>query len=397
MKNKIILLVFAGVIGAFTAKAQDLEHFISLALENHPQLKAAKKKHHATTHKVGQFNTMEDPSVSIGYNVTPNSMQDGSVALMQNFAWFGKVKHQKRAAEWGVKSSYYELEDLKQVIILEVSTAYFALQEINALIDLQSKNVKIYQEFKALATNKLSTAKGNMVDVIRAELNGDDASLNLELLEKENQLLKRNFNLLLGLESDSDITINPLKQTFTTNEKSIESHPSLRALEMKGKQALESIKVIEKEGMPSLGLGVEYMLMNPDMNANRHEFMPMLSVSIPVFRKKYKAQKQEAELLSEAFNDEKDWKINQLQRELNTLSNTLYQNQQKETLYRKQIKNTEKAKGLLLNYYATSNQDFEELQRLQQQLFIYEEELIKTQREISELEVKWNYVHAVSN
>ena len=397
MNNKIILLLFAGMISLFTAKGQDLEYFIQLALDNHPQLNAAQKRHEATAFKVGQFSVWQDPTVNLGYNITPNSMQDASVALMQNFAWFGKVKHQKEAAKWGVKSSYYELEDLKQLLIIDLSTAYFDLQEIQELIDLQNKQLKTYREFKNLATIKLSTAKGNMVDIIRADLNGDDAILQLDLLEKQKQLLINNFNLLVGREPSSEIEVSPVKIAFSAQEKSIDAHPALRALDMKRNQAAENRKVIEKEGMPSFGLGVQYMLMNPDMNANRHEFMPMLSLSLPVFRKKYKAQKQEADALAEAFKDEKIWKLNQFERELNVLSNGLYQNEQKLTLYTKQIKNTERAKELLLNYYATSNQDFEELQRLQQQLFTYEEARIKAKREVQELQVKWDYVHTVSN
>ena len=397
MRNKILLLLFTGLVGTYTAKAQELDHFIQLALENHPQLNAANKRYEATALKVDQYSVWQDPSVNLGYNLTPNSMQDASASLMQNFAWFGTVKHQKEAAKWGVKSSYYELEDLKQLLIIDLSTAYFDLQEIEALIDLQNKQLKTYQEFRGLATNKLSTAKGTMVDVIRAEINRDDAILQLDLLATQKQLLTKNFNLLVGLEASSKIEPIPVTTTFYKVEKSIDEHPSLRALEMRRGQAAENRKVIEKQGLPSLGLGVQYMLMNPDMNANRHEFMPMLSLSIPIFRKKYNALKQEADVLAEAFRSEKEWKVNQLERELNTLSNGLYQSEEKLSLYTKQIKNTEKARELLLSYYATSNQDFEELQRLQQQLFTYEEAQIKTQREVLELQVKWNYVHAVSN
>ena len=397
MSNKIILLLFAGLITMHTAKGQHLEHFIQLALENHPQLNAAQKRHEAATFKVGQFTVWQDPSLNVGYNVTPNSMQDASVALMQNFAWFGKVNHQKKAANWGVESSFYELEDLKQLLIIDLSTAYFDLQEIQERIDLQNKQLKIYREFKSLATNKLATSKGTMVDVIRAELNSEDAILQLDLLEKQKQLLVTNFNVLVGREPSATIEVSPVSIAFSAHEKNVAAHPALRALDMKRNQAAENSKVIEKEGMPSWGLGVQYMLMNPDMNANRHEFMPMLSVSLPIFRKKYKAQKQEADAWVEAFKEEKEWKLNQLERELNVLNNGLYQNEQKLVLYTQQIKNTERAKELLLNYYATSSQDFEELQRLQQQLFTYEEARIKARREIQELQVKWNYVHAGSN
>ena len=99
MRNKILLLLFTGLVGTYTAKAQELDHFIQLALENHPQLNAANKRYEATALKVDQYSVWQDPSVNLGYNLTPNSMQDASASLMQNFAWFGTVKHQKEAAK----------------------------------------------------------------------------------------------------------------------------------------------------------------------------------------------------------------------------------------------------------------------------------------------------------
>lgn len=373
----------------YQASAQSLEHFVELAMTNHPQLKSELTKHEALKTQEEQASRWQDPSLSVGFNPSSSSMERLNVSLMQNFAWFGTTKLQKDASRVSVRSNDQNIAALQKQIMVDVSSLYFDIQETEQLISLQKKNVQVYSEFEKLATHKLSTAKGNMVDVVRAELAKENASIQITLLQQKKEALVYGLNRLVQRNEKEPVQIEAQHYTATLRDADVNTHPEIQAIALKKEEMDVRTKVAEKESLPTIGLGVEYMRMNPA----RNDFMPMVSMSIPIFRKKYKAKIQETKLLSAAYEQEKDWAINQLYRERNQVENQLIQANQELDLYTKQIEKVQKAKELLLTYYSTAGQDFEELLRLQQEEFSYENILISTQATALKLEKQSEYLH----
>ena len=71
------------------------------------------------------------------------------------------------------------------------------------------------------------------------------------------------------------------------------------------KQSFEARKkMVSRMGFPMVGIGLNYSLINkteipmgdPEMNG-KDMLMPMVAVTLPIYRKKYNAMKNEAELL----------------------------------------------------------------------------------------------------
>ena len=164
----------------------------------------------------------------------------------------------------------------------------------------------------------------------------------------------------------------------------------LNALDLKVKASEANETAAKKQGLPKLGIGLGYALMESGKNI----VMPMVSVSIPIFRKKYKAAEKEAQLMQESYSLQKDEVVNSL---TSNYEMTWFQIQQQKELidlYEQQTQQTNQSLNLLFSAYSNSGKDFEEVLRMQQQLLKYEKMKATAEVEYQIALAKLNYITA---
>jgi len=383
-------LIYSFLIFGYAASGQSLEYFVNAAKENHPELKSRNLQHQAVEKRIGQYSIWQDPVLSGAYNVTPNSMEKWNVSLMQNFSWFGTTKTQRKAVNAAVEGSRLKLLALQKQVEISVANAYLDVQETEALLKIQEKNFATYENLEKIAQNKLSTTKGTLSDVVRAEISKENAALEIDLLKLTLKTNKELLNSLTGRETNAAVEVEPIEVSdFISTETMLEHHPEVAAMDamILENEALKA--VAEKEAMPMFGLGVELMRMEP----NRNEIMPMVSISLPIFRSKYKARIAETEALGESYKFEKQWIGDQLERQRFNLKKEIETANKEIQLYENQQQKTQRLKELLLNYYSTSGVDFQEVIRTQQEEVTYETERVKAEVRLLKAAKEWEYVN----
>jgi outer membrane protein TolC len=134
--------------------------------------------------------------------------------------------------------------------------------------------------------------------------------------------------------------------------------------------------------MPMLGLGFNYILIDrrPDMDLTgngKDAYMPMFSVSLPIYRKKYKAAIKEAELMQLYYRSSGQDELNRLRGDLAMTEYAMESAvEQHRSLYH-HIGLVQQAIRLLLSAFESSEQDFEEVLSMQQELLMHESERVK--------------------
>jgi outer membrane protein TolC len=132
-------------------------------------------------------------------------------------------------------------------------------------------------------------------------------------------------------------------------------------------------------GYPMMGLGINYSIINkteypmgpPAMNG-KDMIMPMVLITLPIYRKKYSAMQNEAELLKEATTENWQATSNSLQTEYYEAL-LLYQDSQRRVkLYENQYQLASKSLDLMLKSFTTSSSGLTDVLRLQQQTLDYE-------------------------
>jgi outer membrane protein TolC len=129
-------------------------------------------------------------------------------------------------------------------------------------------------------------------------------------------------------------------------------------------------------------------------DAGKDVLMPMISVSIPLFRKKYDAAENEAQFMQESYTLQKKNALNSLSSEFDRALFEISQQLRLLELYRKQLKTTEQLLNLLFSAYSNSGQDFEEVLTMQQKLLQYEKLIAKAVVKYHTASARLDYITA---
>ena len=378
------ILIISILFMAYNVVGQSINDYYTIAAENNPELKAKYKEFEAAMQKIPQVSSLPDPNLSMGYFISPVETRLGPqnmrFSLTQMFPWFGTLKAQKNAATLMAESKYQAFLNAKNQLYSQVATAYYPLYELLKLKDIEQENIKILESYKNIANAKFENGKGSLVDVLRVDIMIKDALTNLDILTKKepaltswlNSILNRKYNEKIVISKDLQIMELPMeyrKDSITTN-------PILQELELKKQASEVAIEVARKQGLPKLGLGLDYVLVGKGMNnfpdSGKDIIMPMVSVSLPIFRKKYNAATKEAKLMQESFSFQKEAYENKLNGTYYKLVFELEKERDLLKLYEGQVITLSKSLNLLFAYYSNANKDFEEVLRMQQELLKYQ-------------------------
>ena len=383
--RKYIAILIAMLFYSSLSFAQTLEDYYKIAAENNPGLQAMYKEYEAALQKVPQVSTLPDPTFSFGYFISPVETrvgpQQAKFSLTQMFPWFGTLKAQGDAAALMAEAKFQNFIDARNKLFLQVASAYYPIYELKDWIGIEQENISILESYKIIANQKFKNGKGTMVDVLRVDIMLKDAQTNLSILRDKEKPLLTTFNKLLNRPETDLVPINDSLKAETLAENFrkdslIAANPKLKALDLKFQSVEAAELAAQKQGLPKLGVGLDYVMVGkradvsiPDNGKN--VFMPMVSVSIPIFRAKYRASVKEAQLMQESYTLQKQEVANSLISEYETAWFQVQQQLQLLSLYEEQIQTTQQSLNLLFTSYGNSGKEFEEVLRMQQQLLKY--------------------------
>ncbi len=306
----------------------------------------------------------------------------------------------KNSLFYQVKVTWYELYLLEQEIrITEENLDILKQYERLALIRFQNTNTgreagssnmpgQPAMNKNSSSTTPMDGGGSAMSDVLRAKIEIKALENTLALLKDSRLPLQAQFNQLLNRDYNHKITIqDTIAETPMTSEQmawldSIAlNNPMLKMLDAEEEAYEAQKKMARLEGRPMLGAGVNYMPFRPrtengmPMGGN-DMVMPMVRLSIPIYRKKYNALHKEAELKQQAVHLRRQHTVNELKTRWSTAKRNLDDANRRATLYREQTNLTRQTLNLLMNSYSTNGRDFEEVLRTQQQLLDYQLQLV---------------------
>lgn len=389
MKNYLINII--GCLGylfmfPIGIQAQTLENYLIEASTNNPMLKASYAEFEASLKRVSQVNALPDPTISFGLFINPIETrlgaQQAKISLSQMFPWFGTLQAKEDVATFQAEAKYQAFLNDKNEVYFKVKKAYYPLYEIKQHIKWMKENLRILNTYKQLSTISLATGKGMMTDVIRVDIMLNEVKTDIQLLEDKLTPYTIRFNRLLNKPDSSIIIILDTLSPISINAKDrcdslLVSNPMLEAMNSHIQASTAMIEVAKKRGMPQFGIGLDYAFISQrtDMNVpnnGRNAIMPMISMSIPIFREKYKASVEEAQLMKTTMEFKKENLENTLFSTYESVWYELKKAQQLTVLYQNQLIKTTQIIDFLYVSYGNSGKDFEEILQMQQQLLKYQ-------------------------
>lgn len=404
--KKVVTIIF--ILTSILSNGQTLEDYFEIAAGNNPGLLSQYKDFEAALQKVPQVKALPDPNLSFGYFISPVETRVGPqkarFSLTQMFPWFGTLKAQGDAAALMAEAKYQSFLDARNKLYYEVSAAYFPLYELKEWVRIEEDNIAILESYKTVSNTKFKNGLGSLVDVLRVDVLLKEARTNLGVLKNKETPLLASFNKLLDRKEDEQIIVpetlgvNVLPIDYVKDSLVVD-HPLLNSLELKVKAAAASERAALKQGLPKVGVGLDYVMVDKrtDMvvpDNGKDVLMPMVTLSLPLFRGKYRAAEKEAQLMQESYALQKKEITNTLKTNYEMAVFDIKQQTDLISLFDEQIMESEQALNLLFTAYGNSGKDFEEVLRMQQQLLKYTKLKISALTQYEIALAKFNYITA---
>ena len=238
------------------------------------------------------------------------------------FPWFGTLKASGNVASLNADAKYQQFLDRQNELYLQVKKAYYPLVELETTTRIQQQNLEILNTYKRLATTSFSSGKSAMVDVLRVDIMIDEITTDIQLLKDMKKPLETAFNRLLNRDDSLAVIINDSltleNEIFVSSRDSLfTQNPTLNAINLQLQAAEANESLADKRGKPQFGVGVDYIIVaeRPDLNIPQNgqdAIMPMVTMSLPLFRGKYNALKKQTQLTQTALAFQKIEIENQL-------------------------------------------------------------------------------------
>ncbi|MDR0814994.1 MAG: TolC family protein [Bacteroidales bacterium] len=258
----------------------------------------------------------------------------------------------------------------------------------------QSLNPSIPQSFNP--SMSMNVASSGMSEVLRVQIEMAELESNIESLRSEMLAGKARFNALLNRAAETAVAVPadlvqlPSPPDVATAMQTItHQNPMLGMLTEESLAYAARAEMERKMGYPMLGVGLQYMFIGKlaetggspmsgmgsttgmsSMNG-KDMVMPMVSVSIPVYRKKYRAAQKERQLMQQATDEKYADALNQLQAELYRTKHLLDDAERKIALYRKQAALTRSTYDLMVNEFTVGKSSLTDIIQVQRQLLDY--------------------------
>ena len=234
------------------------------------------------------------------------------------------------------------------------------------------------------ASPMTSSGGSGLADIYRIQMETGELENSIALLKNQVQTITARFNNYLNREPLTVVTLpekleaDSLAYSLSAvSDSMLSQSPMLGMLEYE-QQSLDARKsMVTKMGYPMVGLGLNYSLINKSemstsaMNGS-DMIMPMVTVTLPIYRKKYKAMREEVELMKTANKQGYQATQNSLQTEYYEAIQLYQDAQRRMKLYDNQYDLAERSLNILRKSFAASGSDLTDVLRVRQQTLDYE-------------------------
>lgn len=389
----------AGIIFSFWAShnifAQPLDSLLHLVVENNTELKTIEFEYQAILAKKNQVSQLPSPTIGLGVPALRPETRLGPQVVMVNasqiFPWFGTLKSKEEVVISMSKVKYEQLAVLKLELFYLLKSAYYQLSYLNLKQSVLAQNISLFESLETISLIKVESGQSTIADVLRVQTKLQGLRQELLIIDNEklafeskiNELTKQPVTTKINL-TDS-LIIPVLEYDLTAFISKIEAnHPLITQINNKIEQSNNSIIVNRKTNNPTIGIGLDYSLVDQRTDANpinngRDILIPKVMLKIPIYRKAYHGKIEEEKFIQASLESKKETVIDKMIKLLIhykvDFDNAILQYE----LYKNQSNTMRIAYEVLLSKYSSEGSGFEELLMVQSQLLEFDLGVLHTE------------------
>ena len=394
MKTKITIFLCLFSVLFTSAIAQSLDSLLNKAYNNNPGLKALQLEYEAALQKGPQVSQLPNPTIGIGVPILSPETRLGSqvlsVSASQMFPWFGTLKARENVVITMAKSRYEQRAAERLNIDYKIKTAYYKLYQLHEEQTILKRNIRIFLTLEKVALAKVESGKSLASDVLSVRLKIEELGKQVQLREEQKKALSAQINEAIGSQENIPISVDiakvnlaDLTYDLATHRENIQNnHPLIKQIDWNIETSANEIELNNLSNKLSFGVGLDYSLVESRTDANpvdngRDILIPKVMLTLPIYRKKYNAKKEEELLKQLAFNQQKEQVTNVLISKIKQYKSEFENAILLFELAQLQIELSNSAYDILLEDYSNKGQRFDELLKLQNDINQYELNMLR--------------------
>jgi outer membrane protein TolC len=406
MKNKMkIRFIITGLFMVTSALAQDsLTFYLSLAAKNNPVVLQKYHEYEAALQKIPQAGALPDPELTTGVFLSPMELVSGNqvadLRLMQMFPWFGTLRAAKDEMSLMANAKYESFRDARLQIFYDVQSTWYDLYKVHQNIRISEMNSNLLRSIESIALVRFSQNKtspnlqGNsmvvssggsaLADLYQIQMEIGELENNTALLKDQQNTLVAQFNSYLNRPVISQVAIPDTLFADTlaislsaVSDSILTNNPMLKMLQYEQESLASREKMVTKMGYPMFGLGINYSVINKtEMSTSamngKDMVMPMVTITLPIYRKKYKAMQTETNMIKAATAQNYTASASNLKTEYYKAVQLYHDAHRRISLYGNQSLLAGKSLDIMMRSFAVSGSGLTELLRVRQQKLDYD-------------------------
>ncbi|NQY28623.1 MAG: TolC family protein [Flavobacteriaceae bacterium] len=383
MKDNIfnikLVLTLSFCFLSYVVTAQSLEESLQIAEMNNPGIQKFELQYNIASEKINEVNTLPNTQIGVGYFVSEPETRTGAqrfkISAKQMIPWFGTITARENYASSLADAKYEDIAIAKRKLVASVSKSYYNLYTLKNKQDVLAENIKLLTTYETLALTSVEVGKASVVDVLRLQMRQNELEQLKQVLMQQYLAEQTVFNKLLNRDKRTPIdVISELKipsESNPMNSENLALHPELIKYDKLYQSVEQSELLNQKESSPMIGFGLDYIAVSerPDMSFSdngKDIVMPMLSISIPVFNKKYKSKTKQHKLKQLEITAQKQERLNKLETALDTAINNRVSARISSNTQAKNLQQAKYAEEILIKNYETGTIDFNDVLDIQE-------------------------------
>ncbi|MBB3696159.1 TolC family protein [Flammeovirga yaeyamensis] len=376
------------LLTAFQVNAQNqfLDSYIQTAIENNYGVQSQSQNIQAVAaeKEIIKGQGSGNLEVMYGYGVSPIETRNGplnhkvSAGIM--LPWFGTRSTKYQVVDQKVTLAQNQKKIAENNIRYSVRATYFKMIQNKKDLASARENLDILKSFENIALTQYENSKGSMVDVLRVQMEMEDANNKIESLMQDSLVLKQQLDLVIN-KPLSDVQLEEQFQFRSFDNAHLEENPTLQSLTASEQVVGAQMVTVNKAAAPQIKVSVDYGILGQASgmsaeDAGKNTVMPMVGLSIPLFnQKKYSGQKEQLRMQQQTISLKKQETENVLKSEYLKVQNQLNDAQRDIKVIQSQLGQIDQAIDIQQEAYTVAKpqgSEFLELLRLQIQRLNYQ-------------------------
>ena len=281
----------------------NVDQLVDEALQNNPEILAAKKKWEVFKEKIPQAYSLEDPMLGLGIISLPTNfsfrqedMTMKEISISQRFPFPGKRPLMKEMAEKEAEAVFTEIQGKVHQIIKDVKTAYYDLSHVYRTTEITQRNKRILEDFAKIAETRYALGEGIQQDVLKAHVEVSKMVDELIMLGQRKKALEAKLNALLNRPPEiqggipEEVIFKKFPYTIEELQKmALEMNPTLKVMKKMIESKEKAYALAKREYYPDFNFRFAYGQRDnsagPEVMKRRDLLTGMMEINIPIFYK----------------------------------------------------------------------------------------------------------------